>query len=104
MVVVGPQFRFLRSINHRLLGPQQSLRFRHYQDYEASVMLMDLIENPTGFLAHAERFSISVIFSTVYGVRLAKLDHPTMTEFYDIWATMMRCKINICKTSGMGTD
>lgn len=39
-----------------------------------------------------ERFAMSVIFSACYGVRLTKLDHPVMTEFYSVWAEMLKCK------------
>ncbi|KAI1080918.1 cytochrome P450 [Whalleya microplaca] len=86
---VGPQFRLLRSIYNRLLGPQQSLKFRDYQDYEAAIMLKDLLHAPGEFQAHSERFAISVMFSAIYGVRLARLDHPVMTEFYNIWTEML---------------
>lgn len=89
---VGPQFRLLRRVYHNLLGPQQSAGFRKYQDYESKVMMNDLVCMPEQFLAHTERFAISVIFSAVYGVRLGQLDHPTMKEFYNVWEDMLKCK------------
>lgn len=82
----------LRRIYNTLLGPQQSAEFRKYQDYEAKVMLKDLSEAPSHFLAHTERFALSVIFSAVYGVRLQQLDHPIMIEFYAVWEDMLYCK------------
>ncbi|KAK6832907.1 cytochrome P450 oxidoreductase [Apiospora arundinis] len=90
---VGVQFRFLRRVYHNLLGPQQSAGFRKYQDYESKVMINDLIHAPNQFLAHTERFAISVIFSAVYGVRLARLGHPTMNQFYDLWEDMLNCTL-----------
>lgn len=54
-------------------------------------MTRDLLDHLQGFLAHTERFAISVIFSAVYGVRLARLDHPIMAEFYTIWGDMLKC-------------
>ncbi|KAK3331310.1 cytochrome P450 [Apodospora peruviana] len=86
---VGPRFRFLRRVYHNLLGQQQAAGFRKYQDHEAKVMLGDLIKAPEEFLAHGERFATSVIFSAVYGVRLAQLDHPIMAEFYALWEEML---------------
>ncbi|KAI0445690.1 cytochrome P450 [Xylaria telfairii] len=86
---VGHQFRVLRNIYNTLLNPQQSAKFRKYQDYEAKIMLKDLAEAPSQFLAHTERFALSVIFSAVYGVRLQQLDHPIMTEFYAVWEDML---------------
>ncbi|KAF3026723.1 hypothetical protein E8E14_014759 [Neopestalotiopsis sp. 37M] len=88
-VGVGPQFRLLRNIYHRLLGQQQSLKFRDYQDFESTVMLRDILTDPKEFMAHSERFSISVMFCTIYGVRLAQLTHPIMTAFYKVWDEML---------------
>ena len=88
----GETFRFLRKLYHNLLSPQQSGLFRKYQDYESRVMLCDLLDRPQGFLHDTERFAMSVIFSAVYGVRLATLDHPIMVEFYSVWEVMLRCQ------------
>ncbi|KAM7217290.1 Cytochrome P450 [Rhypophila decipiens] len=86
---IGSRFRFLRKIYHNLLGQQQAMGFRKYQDHEAKVMMSDLLHNPEGFLSHGERFATSVIFSAVYGIRLAQLDHPIMKEFYSLWEEML---------------
>ncbi|KAF2733120.1 cytochrome P450 [Polyplosphaeria fusca] len=86
----GDTFRLLRRIYHNLLGPQQSAGFRIYQDFESKVLMNALLERPEGFLMDTERFAMSVIFSASYGVRLAKLDHPIMTEYYAIWESMLK--------------
>ncbi|KAK8032544.1 hypothetical protein PG990_002278 [Apiospora arundinis] len=91
---VGVQFRFLRRVYHNLLGPQQSAGFRKYQDYESKVMINDLIHAPNQFLAHTERFAISVIFSAVYGVRLARLGHPIMNYHGSGWRADYQVKAN----------
>ena len=54
-------------------------------------MISALLDRPQEFLMDVERFAMSVIFSACYGVRLAQLDHPTMTEFYSVWEVMLRC-------------
>jgi hypothetical protein len=59
-------------------------------------MLCDLLEKPSHFLQHTERFAMSVIFSAVYGVRLEQLGHPTMVEFYAVWETMLQCLCILC--------
>ena len=87
----GDTFRLLRKIYHNLLGPQQSATFRKYQDFESKVLLGGLLSQPEGFLMDIERFAMSVIFSACYGVRLAELDHPVMTEFYSVWGVMLEC-------------
>lgn len=58
-------------------------------------MLRDLTQTPEDFFAHSERFAISVMFSAVYGVRLAQLQHPIMKEFYKVWAEMLHCKSTV---------
>ncbi|PGH19458.1 hypothetical protein AJ80_03959 [Polytolypa hystricis UAMH7299] len=86
----GETFRLLRKIYHNLLGPQQSLHFRRYQDFESKVMLADLLDRPEAFQLGVERFALSVIFSACYQVRLDDLAHPTMTLFYSIWEQMLK--------------
>lgn len=88
----GDTFRLLRKIYHSLLGPSQSVHFRKYQDFEANVMIADLLDRPEGFLSGVERFAMSVIFSACYGVRLDNLEHPTMVMFYEIWEEMLKCE------------
>lgn len=90
----GDVFRRLRRLYHNLLGPQQSALFRKYQDFESVQVLASLMETPDKFLNDVERFAMSVIFSATYGVRLAALDHPTMTQFYAIWESMLQCKMS----------
>lgn len=55
-------------------------------------MLCDLLDHPRTFLYDTERFAMSVIFSAVYGVRLADLNHPIMAEFYAVWERMLQCE------------
>jgi cytochrome P450 len=72
-----------------LLSPQQSSSFHTYQDQESKVLLQSLLDNSGGFLKATERFALSVIFSAVYGIRLATLEHPIIVEFYKIWETLL---------------
>ncbi|MCJ1307994.1 hypothetical protein MMC25_001644 [Agyrium rufum] len=87
---MGDSFRYLRKLDSNILGPQQSAELRKYQDFESKILLSELLDKPDMFLRHAERFSMSVIFSTTYGVRLAQLDHPVMAQFYSMWEVMLR--------------
>lgn len=72
--------------------PSTVWNFRKYQDYESKVLLGDLLYHPQTFLYDTERFAMSVIFSAVYGVRLADLKSPIMTEFYAVWVRMLQCE------------
>ena len=91
-VPAGEDFRFLRRLYHGFLGPQQAVSFRKYQDYESKVMLCNLLDHPQSFLQDTERFAMSVIFSAVYGVRVADLRHPIIAEFTALWREMLKCE------------
>lgn len=88
----GERFRLLRKIYNNILSPQQTIKLRKYQDLESKVLISGLLANPDAFLTGVERFAMSVIFSACYGVRLADLKHPIMTEYYSIWEEMLRGK------------
>jgi len=63
---------------------------RKYQDFESLMLVTDLLHQPQDFFEDVDRYSLSVIFSAVYGIRLSKLDHPIMKELTDIWLLMLR--------------
>lgn len=86
-------FRFLRKLYHNCLSAQQALLFRKYQDYESKMVLQDLLDKPRDFLRGAERYTMSIIFSVVYGVRIDRLDHPVLVELNGLLDATMKCKI-----------
>ena len=88
----GETFRYLRKLYHNLLSPQRSTELRKYQDFESLVLLSDLLTQPEEFFGDIERYSLSVIFSAVYGIRLGKLDHPIMIELFQLWLLMLQRK------------
>jgi hypothetical protein len=63
---------------------------RKYQDFESLMLVTDLLHQPQDFFGDVDRYSLSVIFSAVYGIRLSKLDHPITNELADIWLLMLR--------------
>ncbi|KAL7797456.1 cytochrome P450 [Trichoderma ceciliae] len=87
---LGEEFRLLRRVYNEVLGPKPSQAIKKYQDFESRIMLRDLYNDPEHFLAHTERYSMSVTFSAVYGVRVGRLDYPVMVELFEIWASMLR--------------
>ncbi len=52
------------------------------------MLVSDLLRQPEKFYGDIDRYSLSVIFSAVYGIRLGRLDHPIMVEFVDIWLSI----------------
>ena len=85
-------FRFLRRLYHNCLSPQKAFLFREYQDFESKVTLQYLLDEPWGFLKSAERYTMSVIFSAVYGVRIDRLDHPILAELTGLLDETMKCE------------
>ncbi|KAL7949186.1 cytochrome P450 [Trichoderma barbatum] len=88
LIGIGEEFRLLRRVYTDLLGPKPSRSVRKYQEYESRMMLRDLYHAPEQFQAHTERYSMSVIFSAVYGVRISRLDYPIIHELFDIINSM----------------
>ena len=52
------------------------------------MLVSDLLRQPEKFYGDIDRYSLSVIFSAVYGIRLGRLDHPIMVEFIGIWLSI----------------
>lgn len=88
----GDRFRYLRKLYQSLLGQRRSAELRKYQDYESTTLLLDLLEQPESFLGHCERFSVNVIFSAVYGIRLGRLDDSIIQEFFRLWQLIVKRK------------
>jgi hypothetical protein len=85
----GSEFRSLRKIYHSILGPQQSSASRSIQDLESIVFLANLLDEPDDAYHGAERFALSLIFSLVYGVRIATLKHPVIVKLYYLWENLL---------------
>ena len=66
------------------------MELRKYQEFESLVLVSDLLRQPEKFYGDIDRYSMSVIFSAVYGIRLGRLDHPIMVEFVEIWLLIMQ--------------
>lgn len=90
-VETGERVRLLRTIYKDLIGVQESHAVRKYQNYESMILMRDLLQQPVNFLDHAERYSLSVIFSAVYGVRVTSLEHPAIKEIYAVVHMLAKC-------------
>lgn len=86
----GEEMRFFRRIYTDILGPKQSQQVRKYQEYESTAALAAFCKHPDDYESHTSRFSMSVIFSAVYGVRVSRLTHPLMVELQDTWNEILR--------------
>ncbi|KAI4111224.1 MAG: hypothetical protein LQ339_000685 [Xanthoria mediterranea] len=89
-ISAGPQFRYLRKLYQNLLSPQRATQLRTYQEFESRILLRDLQNHPESFFEDVDRYSLSVIFSAVYGIRLKTPDHPITVELFDTWLLMLQ--------------
>lgn len=72
----GPEWRKLRGISHKLLTPNVSATFKPSQDYEAKMLLEEILKgrdeergNEVGYMA-IRRYTVSVIMTSTYGRRI----------------------------------
>jgi cytochrome P450 len=72
----GPEWRKLRGITHRLLTPNASATFKPSQDYEAKMLMEEVLKgadekvgNHVSYMA-IRRYTVSVIMTTTYGRRI----------------------------------
>lgn len=72
----GPEWRKLRSISHKLLTPAVSATFKPSQEFEAKILLEDILNgadeksgNGVSYKA-IRRYTVSVIMTSTYGRRI----------------------------------
>ncbi|KAL5113768.1 hypothetical protein ACEQ8H_008342 [Pleosporales sp. CAS-2024a] len=72
----GPQWRKLRGISHKLLTPNVSATFKPSQEYEAKLLLDEILKakdeakgDETSYMA-LRRYTVSVIMTSTYGRRI----------------------------------
>lgn len=90
LISAGPQFRYLRKLYQNLLSPQRATQLRTYQEFESRILLRDLQNHLESFYEDIDRYSLSVIFFAVYGIRLKTPDHPITVELFDTWLLMLQ--------------
>ena len=87
----SPEFRAIRRLYNTYLSPQHAQLFRKYQEQESRFMLQSLLEQPDNFSENIERYTMSVIFSAVFGTRIDSYEHPIVAEFNRLWAFQSYC-------------
>jgi cytochrome P450 len=72
----GPRWRKLRGISHKLLTPNVSATFKPSQDFEAKMLLGEILQgadaekgNDVSYMA-IRRYTVSVIMTSTYGRRI----------------------------------
>jgi cytochrome P450 len=91
----GPEWRKLRSISHRLLTPNVSATFKPSQEFEAKILLEEVLKgadektgNDVSFMA-IRRYTVSVIMTSTYGRRIPR------------WVSISQNKVRQGKAKGL---
>lgn len=92
VVSSGDRFRYLRRLYQSLLNPRMSKEFRKHHNYESIKLLLELLDDPECFLECCETFTINVICSAVYGIRLEKNNSSIIKELYSVWRLIFKRK------------
>ncbi|KAF2252951.1 cytochrome P450, partial [Trematosphaeria pertusa] len=86
----GSEWRKLRGISHRLLTPAVSATFKPSQEWEARMLLEEVLKggdvergNEVGYKA-VRRYTVSVIMTSTYGRRIPQWECDEVREIYGI--------------------
>ncbi|CAE7001400.1 hypothetical protein P3342_001417 [Pyrenophora teres f. teres] len=86
----GPEWRKLRGISHKLLTPAVSATFKPSQEFEAKMLLEEILKgadaekaNDVSYMA-IRRYTVSVIMTSTYGRRIPQWDCPEVHSIYEI--------------------
>ncbi|KAF1996676.1 cytochrome P450 [Amniculicola lignicola CBS 123094] len=87
----GSEWRKLRSISHKLLTPKASDLFQPSQEWEAKLMLEEILKGSrdgergteAGYKA-VRRYTVSVIMTSTYGRRIPEWECNEVSEIYGI--------------------
>lgn len=90
----------LRKVYHRLLNSEKSQRSRSVLESESVLFLDELLHDSSSFYESAERYALSIIFTSTYGVRLKSVHNEVVAGLFRIWDILLKCKLSIF-TEGM---
>ncbi|KAI4613117.1 hypothetical protein J4E83_007528 [Alternaria metachromatica] len=86
----GPEWRKLRGISHKLLTPAVSATFKPSQDFEAKMLLEEILKGADAAQGNGvsykaiRRYTVSVIMTSTYGRRIPEWDCDEVHGIYDI--------------------
>ncbi|KAH7345895.1 cytochrome P450 76C3 [Pyrenochaeta sp. MPI-SDFR-AT-0127] len=91
----GPEWRKLRTVSHKLLTPAVSATFKPSQEFEAKMLLEEVLKgaqkdeqaggkgSEIGYTA-VRRYTVSVIMTSTYGRRIPEWDCPEVHGIYSV--------------------
>lgn len=79
----GDRWRATKKIFHLGLCKKACDSYKAIQESESRRLARDLLQNPTIFGKHVERYTASVMFCVAYGRRVDRLDDPVVKKIYE---------------------
>ncbi|KAF2109514.1 cytochrome P450 [Lophiotrema nucula] len=87
----GPEWRKMRSVSHKLLTPNVSATFKPSQEWEAKMLLEEVLRGAgeskvgdEGSYKAVRRYTVSVIMTSTYGRRIPEWECQEVREIYGI--------------------
>ncbi|TCD64317.1 hypothetical protein EIP91_004264 [Steccherinum ochraceum] len=78
----GTRYKNMRRALLTLLSREACIEHLPIKQAEASQLMYDLLKQPEAYFTHVERFSVSTIFSIVFGVRCPRHESPLVQTFF----------------------
>lgn len=79
----GKRWIHTRKLFHWGLNKMACQSYKPIQEAESQRLVRDLLESPTLYAKHLERYAASVMVCVSYGRRVDMLDDPVVKRVYD---------------------
>lgn len=79
--IAGETWKTMRKASQLLLTSKNFRPFHGVLHAEATQMVVDLLQDPAGFMDHCERFTTSFLLAIMYGSRGAQASSPDVRDF-----------------------
>lgn len=76
----GPKWKTARRMWQAVLNPSAARKYVPYQELETEQLLYDILDDPTDWVDHLERFTNSIGMLMVNGYRVASSKDPVVKE------------------------
>ncbi|TCD69127.1 hypothetical protein EIP91_008603 [Steccherinum ochraceum] len=80
----GVRYKNMRRALLAILNREACVEHLPIQQAEASQLMYDLLKQPEAYFTHVERFSVSSIFSIIFGVRCPRHESPLVQTFFKL--------------------
>ncbi|OJA17912.1 hypothetical protein AZE42_09236 [Rhizopogon vesiculosus] len=84
MLPYGPELRFHRKLFHHALRADSSLRQREIYLHRSRTLLLNLLNDPEGFVAHIKGFIAAIVMGITYGYEVQTENDPYVSTVAEL--------------------